>query len=476
MLYIDTQLTVSLKPSRAVRKQLFSYRLWSPASTRRYIRKLTALRLRPVLAESGSAGRPSSNNNITLQVGALNVRSINNKHTEVSELIATGNLDIFVATETWHHTDQDVGIRRAAPRGYSFLERARPGSDPQKVNHGGVAVYFKSGFKAKIIPLQSVPTTFECLCISKAKNRGPLTVLAVYRPGSEAITGTFFDEFSELLETVSTFNSQLLIAGDINIHVDDSNDIHAKRFNDIIHDYDLVQCVQESTHIHGHTLYLVIVRSDCTVGNILVDPPCISDHGLIHFTLPFLHHRSVYAIIETRGYRKLDRTRFRSELLFSPLCGDLTTLEHKQPEELFKLYADTLQKIIDSMLPVRKVRTRFQPNAPWFDAECRQLRRNARRLERKYRATRQAKDRNEWTRYLRDMHRQFKEKERRFWEDKISNNSKDPKKLWRNMSSLLGRDGKSSSSAPSFSPDAYLDFLEEKVNRVRTETSGSQAP
>ena len=93
---------------------------------------------------------------------------------------------------------------------------------------------------------------------------------------------------------------------------------------------------------------------------------------MIHFSLLFLHHRPVYAIIEARGYRKLDRTRFKNELLSSPLCGDLTTLERKQPEKLFKLYEDTFQKIIDSMLPVRKVRTGFQPNAPWFDAECRQ--------------------------------------------------------------------------------------------------------
>ena len=39
-----------------------------------------------------------------------------------------------------------------------------------------------------------------------------------------------------------------------------------------------------------------------------------------------------------------------------------------------------------------------------------------------------------------------------------------------------GSGGKSSSSALSFSPDAYLDFLEEKVQSVRAKTSGSQAP
>ena len=74
------------------------------------------------------------------------------------------------------------------------------------------------------------------------------------------------------------------------------------------------------------------------------------------------------------------------------------------------------------------------------------------------------------------MRRQFKEKECQFWEDRISSNSGNPKKLWRNMSSLLGRDGKSSDFSPSFTPEDFLDFLEAKVEKVRLETSGGQQP
>ena len=74
------------------------------------------------------------------------------------------------------------------------------------------------------------------------------------------------------------------------------------------------------------------------------------------------------------------------------------------------------------------------------------------------------------------MRHQFKEKECQFWEDRISSNSGNPKKLWRNMSSLLGREGKSSDSSPSFTPEDFLDFLEAKVEKVRSETSGAQHP
>ena len=78
----------------------------------------------------------------------------------------------------------------------------------------------------------------------------------------------------------------------------------------------------------------------------------------------------------------------------------MTAPKLKEPKELFSLYEETLQMLVDSMLPMQRVQTRFQPNASWFGDAYRQLRRNARRLERKYRTTHEPDDRNEWTRYL----------------------------------------------------------------------------
>ena len=58
-------------------------------------------------------------------------------------------------------------------------------------------------------------------CVSLSTPQGPVTVTVVYRqPG--AVTAAFLDEFSSLLESLAVFNSQLLIAGDLNVHFDDS--------------------------------------------------------------------------------------------------------------------------------------------------------------------------------------------------------------------------------------------------------------
>ena len=40
----------------------------------------------------------------------------------------------------------------------------------------------------------------------------------------------------------------------------------------------------------------------------------------------------------------------------------------------------------------------------------------------------------------------------------------------------MGREGKSSDSSPSFAPEDSLDFLEAKVEKFLSETSGAQHP
>ena len=79
----------ALRPPRSVRKILFSYQLWNPARTRRRTRRLVARGL-PRRTESGSHDNGSVMN---IQVGTMNVRSINNKYSDVAELIIAGDLD-----------------------------------------------------------------------------------------------------------------------------------------------------------------------------------------------------------------------------------------------------------------------------------------------------------------------------------------------------------------------------------------------
>ena len=116
--------------------------------------------------------------------------------------------------------------------------------------------------------------------------RSNIVSLVIYRTGP--INDLFFSEFSSVLETVAVYNCCIAITGDFNIHVDDPADAHAKTFKEYLDSFNMVQSVVGPTHNCGHTLDLVITRSDLSPSVINVELPQISDHSLVLFQLEIL--------------------------------------------------------------------------------------------------------------------------------------------------------------------------------------------
>ena len=113
-----------------------------------------------------------------------------------------------------------------------------------------------------------------------------IRVIVVYRPPPSATnkltTSLFLSEFTTLLENLSITSGELLILGDFNLHVDKPSDPDASQFFSLLYAFGLTQHVRESTHTHGHTLDLVITRSnETTVFDTSVTDLGISDHYAI---------------------------------------------------------------------------------------------------------------------------------------------------------------------------------------------------
>lgn len=84
----------------------------------------------------------------------------------------------------------------------------------------------------------------------------------MYRP-TEATCALFYEEFSGLLEKIlAEHPGPIIFIGDFNFHVDDVNDYQAKRFANMFGAFDLNQHVNDITNKDGHTLDLVITRSE----------------------------------------------------------------------------------------------------------------------------------------------------------------------------------------------------------------------
>ena len=66
-----------------------------------------------------------------------------------------------------------------------------------------------------------------------------IMILVIYRPPGRSSYDLFYEEFSKLIEQTAVSTGGLLIAGDFNLRVDDSDNFQARRFVDILESYNL---------------------------------------------------------------------------------------------------------------------------------------------------------------------------------------------------------------------------------------------
>jgi hypothetical protein len=170
-----------------------------------------------------------------------------------------------------------------------------------------------------------------------------------------------------------------------NILIDQSDDANTMRLEQLLRSFGYIQHVTEPTRNAGHTLDLVITRSDTGIRDLWVGA-MISDHALIHFTLHVKKPCADTQLVTSRAWRLLSHDAFASDLAASKLCADLDVLGNMYADDLVQLYRDVMTDLLDRHCPVVEVRRRTKQLTPWFDADCRAARRCARAAERRFKS------------------------------------------------------------------------------------------
>lgn len=135
---------------------------------------------------------------------------------------------------TWHERSGSTTLKRATSPGYQCIDAActRLMSSDAAVhtvdyqNHGGLAIIYRDAVKLRKKSLDVDVSTFEFLLGYASTNVGQFVLLAVYRPGSRALSELFFDELSAVFEQLMTYGCPVVVCGDFTIHVDDKRDIY----------------------------------------------------------------------------------------------------------------------------------------------------------------------------------------------------------------------------------------------------------
>ena len=126
-------------------------------------------------------------------------------------------------------------------------------------------------FTAICLPTQ---TSFEAILGKLECGQSCLIILNIYPPPAPATA--FFSELHDILFYISTLPHDLALMGDFNLRIDSSSS-DARRISGILDSFDLHQYVDFLTHIHGHSLDLMICSPACNVLSVSASD-LISDH------------------------------------------------------------------------------------------------------------------------------------------------------------------------------------------------------
>ena len=186
------------------------------------------------------------------------------------------------------------------------------------------------------------------------------------------------------MEQIITDLKPIIIFDDFNLHVDLPNDVAALKFLDLLESFGLKQHVNVATQRCGHTLDLVITRSDNDlVSNLNVTDPIISDHLAVHCKIAFKKPSYKRKEISYQNWKSVDKQSFITDIK-EPFLNNFENIN--DVTELTALYGNNLSSILEKNAPLRKRTVTMRPSSQWYTAEIKEAKSKRRRLERKWRS------------------------------------------------------------------------------------------
>ena len=266
----------------------------------------------------------------------------------------------------------------------------------------------------------------------------------------------------------------LVITGDFNLHLDCTTNNDTMRFMELLDSFSLQQHVNVPTHVHGHTLDLIITRQSDEIVKTQPWTDCLfSDHLPVFCELQISRPSLVRSKISSRKIKSINMADLRNDISRSELC---TKYHAMCMNELVSCYDSTLSRLLDSHAPLITKSVVKRPIVPWFTNEIKDAKRLRRRAERKWR---RSKSQADFLAYKSEKNRVtyiINSARRQYYTDFISENSSNQKTLFKAINTLFGL-----KSDFTFPDDRNADVLAndignyfvQKIERIRSDLDAS---
>ena len=263
-------------------------------------------------------------------------------------------------------------------------------------------------------------------------------------------------------------SGNLLIVGDFNYHVDVLSNKQAQNFLEVLHSLGLTQHINISTHKLGHTLDLVMTRTDqLQVHNLSVCSTVPSDHLAVVFYLPISVPLTITKSFQQRKWKNISMQKLHNDLSVSDLNGDPVI----DAGEGVKRYNHVLQTLLEKHAPSKDCTVEVRSDIPWYNSEIKYAKITRCRLERIWRKSRLVGDRDAYVKQKNAVKSVLKRVRSNYFRSKIEN-AQGQSELFKVTNKLLN--SKSEDALPACSSsnclsESFSDYFKTKIELVRHE-------
>ena len=365
----------------------------------------------------------------------LNIVSLLKKIDEINFSMTNKFIDLIAFNET--QLDPNITDNMISLDGNDVIRKDR------SRNGGGVCIYLRSSINYKIRK-DLVPPQLEAVCVEIIKPHSkPFLVTTVYRPPSSL--PKFFDDFEKLIKAIDNENKEMYILGDLNcnmVKTDKDANIPTKKIKSLYELYQLTQMIDEATRVTMATSSFI----DHIVTNT---PEKISDSGVIHTGIS--DHSLVFAIrkisvidkqeniLEIRNMKNFNEEKFIEDLLKQPWEHIYFSAEN--PNAMWEIWKKIFLDVLDKHAPLQHKKIRSK-KAPWITNDIKNLMNTRDKFKRKAILT---NNKNEWLNFRLTRNKvniKLRNAKKDYYSSKIAGQNFNPKKAWKSINSLLGRENK----------------------------------
>ena len=372
-----------------------------------------------------------------LNIAFLNVCSLRKKVNEVQNVIAARGIHIMCIAETW--LDDSVSDGELTIPHFCLHRR-----DRSEGRGGGVCMYIHESLSA--VQLKTLESNaLELMWMEIHGKKRKHLVGCYYRPPS-ALAGSW-DILENVLEQATAVTDDLILAGDLNVNMLDSQDANYRRLHSITTKFSLVNHVKSPTRVSracSSMLDVFFVSEKTVVTQCEVLTSDISDHFAILAHLKW-HHPKEKALYQSRNLADINWNRMNEDLR-DTLNSFLVSTDDVHDSAV--RWQNKVLSVLDAHAPL-KWRNRYSSKqCPWLTEDL-----QSRVRERNYLHRQLCREPDDET--LRNRHRCARREARKL-ERKLKNqyfqslcNSNSPRLLWRAINTVTGRQRENTSTKAS---------------------------